>query len=87
MLSLDSCRVSQSLPLPTGCEFSFWSRHMLGSAITFSLIIQHPAQLHLLPQNLMDVMKQKEIHLGQLWGNLIVFSTQSRILQTPYELK
>lgn len=35
MLCLDSCWVSQSLPLPTGCEFSFWTRQMLGSAISF----------------------------------------------------
>lgn len=54
MLCLDSCQGSPFLPLHTSYELSPWITKMLGSAISFFLIIQYPDQPHLLLPKLVD---------------------------------
>lgn len=54
MLCLDSCQGSPFLPLHTSYELSPWITKMLGSAISFFLIIQYPDQPHFLLPKLVD---------------------------------
>ena len=85
MLSLDSCPVSQFLPLHTGYEFSPWIRQMLG--LTISLFPYHltswptPSSS---PKSggwrLRDTLKHEEIHLGHFWalGKFLVLFSLSK---------